>query len=582
MNGIIYCRVSSKEQIEGTSLEVQERACREYAEAHRIKVLKVFIERGESAKFADRPQLLELIEFCRTHKGQADVLIVWKVDRFARNVGDHFNIKATLLKYGVQIASVTEPIDSNPEGKLMETILAGFAQFDNDIRAVRTVQGMRRKLQEGVFPWGPPLGYQGATQSGPKKTEPDQPKQPLFGLLQQAWRELASGAYTKAEIGRLLTSWGVLTERGRPLSPQSIDVLFRNPFYAGILIDPWSQEEHQGRHLPMVTREDFAAVQQVIARRNRSRPHHKEREEFPLRGLVRCQECRRPLTASFSKGRSARYPYYHCNKTSCRDRRTYAAQAVHEEFAALLDRIAAKPELFDRLREAIVRGAERRQVFIRARRARRETEVARLNRNIQELIRMRTDGLVTDEEFLSQKALLSDRRNAFEATGSVEEVSLGKVTGCLNEIMEPLSQLRRTWDDLPLALRRRFQRLVIPVGFVCGESGTPNWAVFSGFSAISTRRIQLGCPSVEKVGTRLCEKSWSLRTFLGRARPQKTRLQPRFQLLQPIGPRRRKWNHRRQLNKPADLVNTHIQGGEGWAEPLATMRPTVVRVEHAP
>src|SRR5271169_1762407 len=119
MNGIIYCRVSSKEQIEGTSLESQETACREYAEAKHINVLRVFVEQGESAKFADRTQLVELIDFCRLNKGSVQSLIVWKLDRFARNVGDHFHIKATLAKYGVAIISVTEPIDGNPEGKLM-------------------------------------------------------------------------------------------------------------------------------------------------------------------------------------------------------------------------------------------------------------------------------------------------------------------------------------------------------------------------------------------------------------------------------------------------------------------------------
>src|SRR5213592_4419848 len=76
------------------------------------------------------------------------------------------------MKYGVRIVSVTEPIDSNPEGNLMETILAGFAQFDNDIRATRTVQGMRRKLQEGIFPWKPPLGYRSSTRNDEKRTSP--------------------------------------------------------------------------------------------------------------------------------------------------------------------------------------------------------------------------------------------------------------------------------------------------------------------------------------------------------------------------------------------------------------------------
>ena len=99
--------------------------------------MKVFVEQGESAKFADRTKLVELIDFCRQNKGAVQVLVVWKVDRFARNVADHYSVKSTLAKYGVRIVSVTEPIDANPEGKLMETILAGFAQFDNDIRATQ-------------------------------------------------------------------------------------------------------------------------------------------------------------------------------------------------------------------------------------------------------------------------------------------------------------------------------------------------------------------------------------------------------------------------------------------------------------
>jgi DNA invertase Pin-like site-specific DNA recombinase len=178
-NGIIYCRVSSKEQIEGTSLESQELACGEFARSKGIEIQRVFVERGESAKFADRTELLELLDYCRKRKGELDVLLVWKLDRLARNVNDHFNIKATLLKYGLQVVSVTEPIDSNPEGKLLETILAGFAQFDNDVRAMRTVQGMRKKLQDGLFPWNAPLGYRTVAR-GEKKTLPDEAVQPLF------------------------------------------------------------------------------------------------------------------------------------------------------------------------------------------------------------------------------------------------------------------------------------------------------------------------------------------------------------------------------------------------------------------
>src|SRR6185437_6802222 len=106
MNAVIYCRVSSKEQVDGTSLESQEIACKEYAARHQLSISRVFVERGESAKFADRTQLLELLEFCRSRENRIDQLLVWKVDRLARNVGDHFNIKAALLKLGVKVTSV--------------------------------------------------------------------------------------------------------------------------------------------------------------------------------------------------------------------------------------------------------------------------------------------------------------------------------------------------------------------------------------------------------------------------------------------------------------------------------------------
>jgi site-specific DNA recombinase len=472
MNGIVYCRVSSKEQAEGTSLEFQEEACRDYARIHHITLLKVFVERGESAKFAERTQLLELIDFCRTHKGAVQVLIVWKIDRFARNVSDHFSVKATLLKYGVRIVSVTEPIEQNPEGKLMETILAGFAQFDNDIRALRTVQGMRRKIEEGIFPWKPPLGYRSAIgRKGEKKTEPDIPDEPLFGLLQKAWREFATGAYTKTQILRLMGVWGVTTRKGALLTAQSLDHLFRNPYYAGVLADPWSGAEHEGRHLPIVTRAEFARVQEIIRGRNHSKPHVREREEFPLRGCVQCPACRRPMTSGFSRGRFRRYPYYNCGNRTCGNHTSYRAAVIHDEFETFLDRIAPKREALAKLGAYVLREIEERQKTEKANATRRESDLRRFQRQIQELIQMRAEKLISTDEFLEQKALLARQMSALEVPLALAKAQSGlkeKIAG----ITAPLTALPETWQALPLQLRPRFKQLVLPVGFVVGRIRT--------------------------------------------------------------------------------------------------------------
>jgi site-specific DNA recombinase len=544
MNGVIYCRVSSKEQVEGTSLESQRLACEEYARANKIGVLKVFVEQGESAKFADRTQLMELLEFCREKTGKVQVLLVWKVDRFARNVGDHFNIKASLLKYGVRVVSATEPIDSNPEGNLMETILAGFAQFDNDIRAMRTVHGMRRKIQEGIFPWGPPFGYKSSVKGDEKKTEPDQPSQPSFGLLQKAWKEFAKGIYTKAEIRRLMTTWGIVTPRGLPLSPQSLDNLFRNPYYAGVLVDPWSGEEFEGKHLPIVSRQDFARVQQIVSRHNLSVPHQKVRPEFPLRGLVRCQDCGAYLTAAFSRGRSRRYSYYRCGNPKCGHQGGYRSETVHEEFEAFLDVIVPRPELLLSLGKLVVQTATDRQGSRQKSMTRRKAEIDRLRRETEELIRMRTSALITDDEFTAQKHALSDRRMAIQAALDSVPFDLKAVLSDIDQITKPLTELRQTWSTLGPALRSRFQRSMLPVGYVNGRIGTAERALFfrtlEDFGKEKTNGVPL-------TGAHWNQIEREIKEFAGLFREHEERLknsQERFQEIQIDRPRLHLLNQR--------------------------------------
>src|SRR6266851_5544821 len=142
---VIYIRVSTDEQVENMSLGNQLDACQRYAESNGLEVAKVFREEGESAKTAKRPQLLALLEFCQKHKGEIHTLVVWKVDRFSRRTEDHMAIKAALKKVGVGLSSVTEPIEDTVMGRLMETVLSGFAQFDNEVRAERSVGGMVKR-----------------------------------------------------------------------------------------------------------------------------------------------------------------------------------------------------------------------------------------------------------------------------------------------------------------------------------------------------------------------------------------------------------------------------------------------------
>ena len=131
INGVIYVRVSSAAQVDGTSLDEQVRKCTTYCEENNIDVVRVFRDEGQSAKSTDRKEFLNSIQFCGDTKNKIEKFVVYKVDRFARNAEDHFMVRKTLMDYGVTLESVTEAIGNNPAEKVMESMLAAFAEFDN-------------------------------------------------------------------------------------------------------------------------------------------------------------------------------------------------------------------------------------------------------------------------------------------------------------------------------------------------------------------------------------------------------------------------------------------------------------------
>jgi DNA invertase Pin-like site-specific DNA recombinase len=141
IGAVIYVRVSTKEQTENLSLPTQLRACEEYCRHEGYEVLERFKEEGESAKTTDRTELQNLLKYCRTNKGKVHFVVVYNLTRFAREKYDHFALRAFLKSLGTSLRSATEPIDDTSTGKLMEGVLAAFAQFDNDVRSERTRAG---------------------------------------------------------------------------------------------------------------------------------------------------------------------------------------------------------------------------------------------------------------------------------------------------------------------------------------------------------------------------------------------------------------------------------------------------------
>ncbi len=126
MKAVIYARYSSDNQRE-ESIEGQLRECMEYAKFNGIDVINSYIDRAFSAKTDHRPEFQRMIK--DSYKGLFDVVLVWKLDRFARNRYDSAHYKAILKRNGVKVLSAKETISEGSEGVLLEAMLEGYAEY---------------------------------------------------------------------------------------------------------------------------------------------------------------------------------------------------------------------------------------------------------------------------------------------------------------------------------------------------------------------------------------------------------------------------------------------------------------------
>lgn len=484
--GIIYCRVSSLDQVNGTSLEGQKMACLEYATRNKVKVLKTFIEKGESATAINRTELIKALDFCKTNKGKIQEFIVWKVDRFARNTTDHFALRASLSNYGTTLHSVTEPIGSDPIGKMTETMLAGYAQFENDLRKQRCEGGMQRKIKDGIRPWHPPLGYTHSKRlHDRRKTRPDEPDSERFPLIQRGLKLYLKGEHNIKELTDVLREWGLRAYRGGPIFPQRVERILKDKFYAGILVDPWTKEEHRGLHKPMITLEEYHRIQVIKGgySNRTTMPRTALHPDFPLRGFVACA-CGKKYTASWRTGRSGRkYPYYHCNNSEC-EHYTHAVlkSDMEDAFFDILQEVAPKKK-FLKLFKAIVletwndRNQTRKDQSQYARK-----EMERLVSRRERLVQMRINGDISQEEFSSLKEALDNQIGSLNLVEDEIEIGQEEFESLFERVLQCLEELPYEWKRTPdVNKKQRLQRLVFIDGVMYHKStGTFGTAVLAG------------------------------------------------------------------------------------------------------
>ena len=225
MTAVIYARYSSDSQREA-SIEGQLRDCKAYAEKNGITVVGTYIDRAYSAKTDDRPDFQRMIK--DSGKKIFDVVLVWKLDRFARNRFDAVNYKYQLEKNGVHLVSAMEPISQGPEGIMVESMLIGMAEYYSAELALKVARGEREnalqcKYNGGVVPLGFTIGKEDRLYHIDPETAP---------IVQEIFTRYADGEPAE-KIAASLNERGLRTRTGKPFVKNSFFQIFRNRRYIG-------------------------------------------------------------------------------------------------------------------------------------------------------------------------------------------------------------------------------------------------------------------------------------------------------------------------------------------------------------
>lgn len=496
---VIYLRVSTEEQVDNFSLDTQEDICRKEAERKGLKVVKVFREEGRSAKTIDgRPELLEMLHYCRKNKKTLGAVIIYRLDRLSRQTSDYLKIRKSLIDLNISLISASEPTGTSPTDTLLETIMASFAQHDNDVRSERTRNGMYARFKSGLITRKPPLGYMMDSNKFPV----DDPE--TWDKVLQAWDLIATGTKSLRDMAHIMNEMGLSSEhRGkvRKVTIQKAQRLFRNKFYAGVLTSDTYKEEVQGQHRPMISLEQFYKVQAILDGRRVSQKalnakRTRNHKDFPLRRVVKCADCGTGLTGGWSKGRSNRYPYYRCAK-GCKGT-TIRAEKLDDTVVELLRAIQPKKECIELFSEFVVEEYQERVKKLNQARHKADEEIERLKDMRKVLVEKNMLGVYTDEIFMEQNALLEKKiatAQVAKSDSNLEQYDIHKLS---TFIKKTLTDLGETYQRSTVPQVKALLGSIFPSGISVNVDGTLNHTINTMYQAIfayDTRGVTYGDPN---------------------------------------------------------------------------------------
>lgn len=305
MKGVIYARYSSDNQRE-ESIDGQLRECKEFADKNGIEIIGEYIDRALSAKTDNRPEFQKMIK--DSYRKLFDTIIVWKVDRFARNRYDSAHYKHLLKKNGVKVVSAREHISEGAEGIILESMLEGYAEYYSVELTEKVNRGLMENALKGKLNGGTiPLGYRLTKEQTLEINEETAP------VVLEIFTRYNDGEQIKS-IEKDLALRGLTNNYGGPITYNRIHYLLKNRRYIGEY--RFRDVVHKNAFPAIVPEDLFNSVQKKLEKNKIAPARNKAEDEYILTTKLKCGKCGAYMVGESGKSMTgAIHRYYKCANT---------------------------------------------------------------------------------------------------------------------------------------------------------------------------------------------------------------------------------------------------------------------------
>lgn len=434
-NAVIYARYSSQGQRE-ESIEGQLRECRIFAERNGFTVLREYTDSALTGRTDHRPGFQRMVR--DAEKRQFSTVIVWKLDRFARNRYDAATYRARLKKSGVTIVSAREAIPDGAEGIIIESLMEGMAEYYSANLAENVRRGLfDNALQRKTIGGQMPLGYTRGSDGRYSIIEPE------AAIVRRIFQEAAAGR-SGTDIVHDLNAAGFRTKKGKPFTLAGVLRILANEKYTGMYRYA-DIEDSDG--IPAIVSADLFR-QAASAKKTRHRSPSGGAAVYLLSGKLFCGSCGHLMSGEYAISKTkARHYYYLClgaKKHECsvkRVRRDWIEGIVKDQISALLD----SPGFLEQVVQLVLDGTDEDMADQQAALNQRLAELDDARRKHDNLLRAIEEGIITPG-VRSRLSELEDLLDSLRADVDALRLEMHPITR--EDVEFSFSEMRRHRDLL--------------------------------------------------------------------------------------------------------------------------------------